>query len=108
MKSTDNEKTNKVWFPPFAERTPALVAARTTIAEMNQEIKWTVSVPRDNYTMFTSDCGQYTIVIQHGGNGTVVLNDYSMENSPVAYTEHCSSFKQAKKLANGWKQGGLR
>ena len=37
MKSTEEEKTNKVWFPPFAERTPELVAARTTIAEMNQK-----------------------------------------------------------------------
>ena len=75
---------------------------------MTEEIKWTISVPRNDYTMFTSDCGQYTIVIQHGRNGTAVLNDYSIENEPVAYTEHCDSFKQAKKLANGWKQGDLR
>lgn len=74
----------------------------------HEEIKWTISVPRNDYTMFTSDCGQYTIVIQSGAYGTVVLNDHSIENEPVAYTEHCSSFKQAKKLANQWKQGGLR
>ena len=72
----------------------------------HEEIKWTVSVPRDNYTMFTSDCKNYTIVIQHGGNGTVVLNDFSMENEPVGYIEFCESFKQAKKLANGWKRSG--
>ena len=74
----------------------------------HEEIKWTISVPRDNIAMFTSDCKNYTIVIQAGAYGTVVLNDYSMENEPVAYTEHCDSFKQAKKLANAWKQGGLR
>ena len=74
----------------------------------HEEIKWTVSVPQDNYTMFTSDCGQYTIVIKSGAYWhSVVLNDYSIENL-VAYTEHCSNFKQAKKLANQWKQGGLR
>lgn len=73
----------------------------------HEEIKWTISVPRNDYTMFTSDCKNYTIVIQSGAYGTVVLNDYSIENL-VAYTEHCDSFKQAKKLANGWKQGGLQ
>ena len=70
-------------------------------------IKWDYT-HTDHHSVFTSDCRQYTIVIQHRANGTVVLNDYSIENEPVGYTEYCKSFKEAKKIANGWKQAGLR
>ncbi len=29
----------KVWFPPFVERTPELVVARTTIAKLKEKLE---------------------------------------------------------------------
>ena len=65
-------------------------------------IKWDYT-HTERYSTWTSDCKHYKIIVAHYGDGTAILNDFS-GGEPVAYTEHCDSFKQAKKLANKWKQ----
>jgi len=71
---------------------------------MTGEIIWSYTHTRF-YHVWRSDCRQYKISVSKRFSGIAILNDFSMENEPVAYTEQCSSFKEAKKLANGWKQG---
>jgi len=70
---------------------------------MIEAIKWDYT-HTERYSTWTSDCKHYKIIVAHYRDGTAILEDYSIENEPVAYTEHCKSFKEAKKLANKWKQ----
>jgi len=70
---------------------------------MTEEIKWDYTCT-DHYSVWTSDCLQYRVIVRHGRDGTAILEDYSIENEPVADTEICKNNKEAKKLANKWKQ----
>ena len=73
---------------------------------MTAEIIWRYTHTRF-YHVWRSDCCQYSISVSKRFSDIAILNDFSIENKP-AYTEQCSSFKEAKKLANGWKQEVMR
>jgi len=70
---------------------------------MTEAIEWDYTCT-DLYSLWASDCLNYRIVVRHDRDGIAILEDHSIENEPVAYTEICKNNKEAKKLANKWKQ----